>query len=133
MIYVLDTNTLSFLIDNDQQVITKFADVINTGGTFLGCPLVWFEIQRGLLAKDARARMRRFDLLWTDFAWDDYQRSDWALAAQWWALRRSVGMPVSDADLLIAVFAYQRDAILVTDNEKDFVGLPVRLENWKSP
>jgi hypothetical protein len=31
---------------------------------------------------------------------------------------------------LIAVFALNRNAILVTSNEKDFAGLGVSLENW---
>jgi predicted nucleic acid-binding protein len=42
-------------------------------------------------------------------------------------------MPVSDADLLIAVFARIRNAILVTNNEKDVVGLGVVIENWTEP
>ena len=34
-------------------------------------------------------------------------------------------------DLLIAVFAHNRNASLVTDNEKDFVELDITIENWK--
>lgn len=64
------------------------------------------------------------------FEWQDYRRDDWALAAELWAQRRALGRPIADADLLIAVFARNRDAVLVTDNEKDFVDLGVKVENW---
>jgi len=33
-------------------------------------------------------------------------------------------------DVLIGVFAYNRDAVLVTNNEKDFLSLGVTVENW---
>lgn len=34
------------------------------------------------------------------------------------------------ADLLMAVFTYNRNAVLITDNQKDFIGLGVSVENW---
>jgi len=33
-------------------------------------------------------------------------------------------------DVLIAVFARNRDATLITDNEKDFLDLSVSVEHW---
>lgn len=92
--------------------------------------MVWHEIRRGLLAKDAKLQMRLFEILFDQFEWQDYQRDDWTRAAELWVKRRKQGAPISDADLLIAVFALNRNAILVTNNEKDFIGLGVSIENW---
>jgi len=97
----------------------------------LGCPIVWYEARRGLLANDSKGQMQRLIILFGEFDWEDYSRADWELAAQLWAQRKVSGRPIHDADLLIAVFAMNRNAVLVTDNEKDFDGLGVTVENWK--
>ncbi len=55
----------------------------------------------------------------------------WNYAAQVWARFRSRGRPLDDdADLLIAAYARQLQATLVTNNTRDFEGLGVRLANW---
>lgn len=74
--------------------------------------------------------MKRFEELFATFVWQDYTLVDWSLAATLWAQRRTQGIPIGDADLLIGVFAINRDAILITDNEKDFIELGVVVENW---
>lgn len=51
--------------------------------------------------------------------------------AELWAERQRTGRPIADADLLIAVQAERLRAILVTDNEKDFEGLGLRIDNWR--
>jgi predicted nucleic acid-binding protein len=83
-----------------------------------------------LLAKNAQVQMQRFEALFELFVWQDYVAADWSLAATLWTQRCAQGKPISDADLLIGVFARNRSAILVTNNEKDFVGLGVTVENW---
>ncbi|HYF97528.1 MAG TPA: type II toxin-antitoxin system VapC family toxin, partial [Coxiellaceae bacterium] len=43
------------------------------------------------------------------------------------------GLAVCEADLLIGAHAISLNLILVTNNSKDFAGLPnIRLENWVS-
>lgn len=128
--YVLDTNIVSLIVKRDAVVVHQFDAQIKNTDVLLGCPVVWYEARRGLLANDARSQMSRFSVLFESFIWQDYTRDDWTLAAQWWANRRAAGRPIADADLLIAVFTYNRDAVLVTDNEKDFAGLSVTVENW---
>jgi Formyl transferase len=77
--------------------------------------------------------MKHFEALFDSLVWENYSREDWALAAGLWATRRQDGFPIVDADLLIAVFSRNRNAILVTDNEKDFAGLGVPIVNWTVP
>lgn len=132
MQYVFDTNILSWLLARDQAVISRMNQEIKAEDVILGCPVVWYEIRRGLLAKDAHRQMQRFEALYSTFLWQDYTRDDWALAADLWTSRRVRGAPINDADLLIAVFARNRRAALVTDNVKDFAGLRVIIADWKS-
>ncbi len=129
--YVLDTNIVSLILRENPGVIQNFEVRSPPDNIFLGCPIVYYEIRRGMLAKSARQQLGRFENLFALFKWQDYTREDWELAGVLWALRRSIGRQISDADLLIGVFARNRQAILVTDNEKDFERLDVALENWK--
>jgi tRNA(fMet)-specific endonuclease VapC len=128
--YVLDTNIISLILRNNQGVQARFNQILVPQNSILGCPVVWYETRRGLIARDARRQLPAFDQVFSTFTWDNYTRQDWALASDLWALRRNKGLPVGDADLLIAVFARNREAILVTDNEKDFIDLGVTIENW---
>ncbi len=129
--YVLDTNAIAHILHRDIQVTNRFQNVYIPANTFFGCPFVYYEVRRGLLARDAKMQMAAFETLFASFRWDEYTRADWSLAATLWKQRKAMGRPVDDADLLIAVFALNRAAILITDNVKDFDGLGVTLENWK--
>lgn len=131
MDYVLDTNIVSFIIGKDSIVKARFNQINVGDNLILACPMVWYEIRRGLLSRHATAKMVRAQQLFSRLRRDEFRFEDWSLAAELWAQRRAVGRPISDADLLIAVFAINRNAILVTDNTKDFSGLDVHLENWR--
>lgn len=128
--YLLDTNIISRIVREDPQITRRFEHLLTGEHLFWGCPLVYFEVKRGLIARDAHAQLKRFEDLHSVFYWSDYHRDDWQLASEIWAKRRLVGRPISDADLLIAVYATNRSAILVTNNTKDFVDLNVQLEDW---
>jgi predicted nucleic acid-binding protein len=129
--YVFDTNIMSWIIGLDESVIQRMNETVKPADSILLCPVVWYEVRRGLLAKDARNQINRADIIFSTFMWQDYTQNDWAVAAVLWTHRRQLGLPISDADLLIAVFARNRNAVLVTDNEKDFAQLGVTVENWK--
>jgi predicted nucleic acid-binding protein len=87
---------------------------------------------RGLRAKNARNKLHRLRNLLDPVQWDDLTRHDWDTAADLWVQQRKQGLPIADADLLIAAFTLNRDAVLVTDNEKDFANLGLTIENWRA-
>jgi tRNA(fMet)-specific endonuclease VapC len=93
-------------------------------------PVVYYEIQRGLLRRDARKQLRFFEQLVEALRWDDLQHADWRQAAQLWADEIASGRPPQDADILIAAQAHRLKAILVTANEDHFNHLGLRIENW---
>ncbi|MCC7448215.1 MAG: PIN domain-containing protein [Anaerolineae bacterium] len=128
--YVLDTNIISLILRNDIPVRRRFRQMLATNALILACPVVWYEVYRGLLTRDAKSQMTHFRNLFDGFVWQDYTQEDWSLASELWKQRRNQGLPIGDADLLIVVFARNRNATFVTDNEKDFTGLGVTIENW---
>jgi tRNA(fMet)-specific endonuclease VapC len=131
--YVLDTNILSLVLRKNVHATKRLLELQNENHLFVICPAVWYEVHRGLLHRDTRAQMSRFVDLVAQFEWQHYTREDWRLAAETWARLRASGRQIADADLLIAVFALNRDAVLVTDNTADFAGLRLLLDNWKTP
>ncbi len=130
MRYVLDTNIISLLLRRNEAVTKRYRLARLADDTIIGCPIVWYELQRGLLAQDAQKQIGQFATLFATFIWQEYARNDWELAADLWRQRRVQGLPIADADLFIAVFARNRSATLDTDNEKDFAQLGVNIENW---
>jgi predicted nucleic acid-binding protein len=131
--YVLDTNIVSFIMRRDADVKAQFDTHNIAANEFILCPTVWYEVRRGLIYRDAKNQLNFVTAWLARFSWQDYTREDWRLAAETWARLRASGRQMADADLLIAVFALNRNAVLVTDNTADFAGLPLTLDNWKTP
>lgn len=129
-LYVFDTNIVSLILRRDSVVLNKFQAILQPDTLILGCPIVWYEIRRGLITVNATAKLRRFEMLFANFEWQDLSRLDWSEAARLWAIRRLNGSPIEDADLIIGVFAKNRLATLITANDKDFADLGVTIENW---
>jgi predicted nucleic acid-binding protein len=61
--YVLDTNIIALLLRNHEMVRARFDNELASGAIILGCPVVWFEVRRGLLAQDARRQIHSFETL----------------------------------------------------------------------
>ena len=128
--YVLDTNILSALLRYEAKPVEYTARAASANNELLLCPVVFYEALRGLLHRDAQMQRQRLLDYAAALIWDDFNRADWEIAADLWAALRSQGLQVSDADLLIGVYALQRQATVVTANEKHFMPLGVQTVNW---
>jgi tRNA(fMet)-specific endonuclease VapC len=130
--YVLDTNIISALLQKNRTTARFVEQALLANAELLMCPVVFYEIYRGLLHRDARKQKGFFLQLTDRLSWEDLTREDWEQAAEVWAKLRSAGRAIgSDADLLIGIFALRRNAVLVTDNIDDFAPLGVPVENWR--
>lgn len=125
--YVLDTNTVSALVHRVQPAVQQFNQQMGGNAIFLLCPVVWYEMQRGLLRVKATRKLQIFEQLAATFDWSEIEQADWQLAAATWPQMITLGQQPSDADLLIAAFAARRNAILVTQNLRHFQPLSTLL------
>ncbi len=130
--YVLDTNIITALLRKEKMTAERVQQALLASAEFMMCPVIFYELYRGLLYRDAKRQQGFFLKLAANFTWDDLTREDWDQAAQLWAsLRRSGRSIGDDADLLIGTFATRRNAVVVTDNVNDFASLGVPVENWR--
>ncbi len=129
--YLLDTNIISSVLRRDSLVERRAEEAFAANATILLSPVAYYETKRGLLKRDAKRQMAFFEKWMSQLVWRDLEREDLDLAAQLWATREKLGRPIEDADVLIAAQAKRLEAILVTDNEKDFHSLGITVENWR--
>ncbi len=129
--YLLDTNIIAGIFHKEASIESALHQAFDTESTLYLSAVVYYETKRGLLKRDARKQMEALERLVDQFKWVDFLKDDWEEAARLWAERNRKGMPIADADLLIAVQAKRLGTILVTDNEWDFTGLGLQIENWR--
>ncbi len=129
--YLLDTNIISALLKKQDAAERRLRETVAMKEMVFLSAVVHYEARRGLLKRDAKNQMQALEHLVARFEWCDVLPADWELAARLWVERTKIGKPIEDADVLIAAQAKRLGAILVTDNEKDFENLGVKIENWK--
>lgn len=135
--YLLDTNAISRILrkrdKEDLRVAQQLQKTLRENAVVLICRVVFYEIRRGLLWRGAHKQLRFFEALCSQFHWEDFERKTWENAAELWAHCMKAGQPHGDADILIAAQARQLNAIVVTNNVKDFEDLGVSYEDWENP
>ena len=131
MKYVLDTNVVARLLDNDDRVATRFAKVATDS---VGMPLVvlaelLFGVEKSSRREQNRARLQRFA------AGVHVLPFDAALAARYAVVRAAVerkGRSKTDFDLVIACTALEHGATLITHDAalKDGTIENLAVEDW---
>lgn len=106
--FVLDTNTVSQILRHHSAVLARLGEAAGGGDDLYMCPVVFYELWRGLAYRDARRQLEDLDTFTRALKWVDYERAMWTDAARLWADRRRQGRPHDDADLLIAAFMFRR-------------------------
>ena len=93
--------------------------------------MAYYEIKRGLLAVNATAKMRDFDMLCSEFDIGEMGIDIWEAAARIYAYRLNNGLSIDDADIFIASFCIVNGYTLVTHNTKHFEGIQgLKTEDW---
>ena len=131
MIYLLDTNTLSAAINQNQDVIVQIETAFANGHTLAISLITYFEIERGLEIPKYRTKSTRFKAWLTRLEILEMTTNTMEVAARIWQQLRAKGLILEDADTIIAATAICEIAVLVTDNTKHFARIPhLQLENW---
>jgi len=131
MTYVLDTNIVTAILKGNEKVKKKAQKAKFEGRKILINGISYYEIKRGLLATDATAQLKRFELLCSEFGLVLLDTRDiFDRAAEIYADLKRKGKLVEDADILIASVVSFRNFILVS-NDTDFNRIQgLKTENW---
>ena len=109
MTYLLDADTVNYLLKGIPAVRERFRQSTSAGAAFVLSPMVHYQLTRYLKLKDARRVNRAYQRLIADWEWAPFEDADWDLAADIWASRHRVGLAIQDADLFIAVSALETE------------------------
>ena len=88
MIYALDTNIISYMLRQDKNVCEQYLAESQKGHECVILPVAYYEIKRGLLATNAIAKARDFDVLCQEFEVGEMNAQAWDEAARLYALHR---------------------------------------------
>ena len=131
--YSLDTDTVTQLLKKhpgNQRVLDRFRREIRRNSLFIMCPVVFYEIKRELVIKNAVAQLTAFEDLAEAMVWKEFNVAIWGWASSLWAVLRSRGRSHHDADVLIAAHAIEYGAAIVTGNVEHFQDTGARVEDW---
>ncbi len=133
-IYMLDTNTCSFLIrKKPEYLLVKLQDIVLSGHQIVISSITYAELTFGAINKKASPKMpgivdefvNRLDEI---LAWDQKAVKASTIIKK---NLESIGTPIGHNDTLIAGHCVSINAILVTDNIREFKRVDgLIFENW---
>jgi len=133
MIYALDSNIISYMLKEDADVIIRYRQAFDDGIDFVIPPIVFYEVQRGLLAKKLNKRLVKFNELCQKIKQREFDMSVWQKAAQIYASLSQQGNLIDDADIFIAAFCIANGYTLITNNTRHFKHIyGLQFVNWKN-
>jgi tRNA(fMet)-specific endonuclease VapC len=128
--YLFDTNIISDLIRNPGGRAGERIAVLEDGDLKTSI-IVAAELRYGAAKKGSDRLTKLVEAVLADFevlSWETPADVHYAGVRD--SLSRS-GQPIGDMDMLIAAHALALDAVLVTDNEREFSRVPgLKVENW---
>ncbi len=130
MSYLLDTNVISDLIRNPGGKAGQRIALLREGELITSI-IVAAELRYGVAKKGSERLAKLVESVLADFEILPWEvPADVHYAAIRDGLGRS-GQPIGDMDMLIAAHALALNAVLVTDNEREFSRVPgLKMENW---
>jgi len=129
--YILDTNIITAYLKGNQKVSDKLTAIELNGEEILINGISYYEIKRGLIAKDAKKQLSKFECMCERFGLMCMGNKDiFDGAAEMYADLQKRGELLNDADILIASMAKFRNSILVSDDAHFSRIKGVKTENW---
>ena len=131
MIYALDSNIVSYMLKDNDTVYSRYVAALKRGCPCVVPLIVYYEVLRGLKANNATKQIQLFEELCNDMDIKDLAIPDALKATDIYAYRKPRGLPVGDADVLIAAQCVVNGYTLVTNNTKHFENIDgLQIENW---
>jgi tRNA(fMet)-specific endonuclease VapC len=133
----LDTNAVIEVLNNRiSPVRTRIDAAIRRGRPLAMSSIVLFELRYGAAksARPERNARRILDFLSGPIEVLAFVDADAEEAGDIRAALERAGTPIGPYDILVAAQARQRDALLVTTNEREFARVPrLKFEDWAVP
>lgn len=130
MLYMLDTNIVSYILEGNDKIRRTLFSVLQ-GNTVLIPETVYYEVQRGLFYNESKRKQELFDIFCDMFGISYMTRNSLQRAAQIYSDLRKNGRIIEDDDIFIGALALENDAVLVTNNEKHLSRIDgLKIENW---
>jgi tRNA(fMet)-specific endonuclease VapC len=123
MIYALDSNIISFLLKENDNIFAAYQQKIAQGHEFVIAPIVYYEIERGLLAKNLLAKRRAFIKFCETVEIGEFNLDVWQKAAEVYAKLSRQGKLIGekyDGDYFIAAYCILNGYTLITNNKEHF-------------
>lgn len=130
MRYVVDTNIWVAFLRKNQQVRTHLREKLAQGHEICVIPIVYFELLRGLEKRRDIENINFIQQYWSTLSWYECTKYIWDEAVRLWVMAIRQNNKREDADILIAAFAIQLSATVVTQNVRHFSVFQLSIENW---
>jgi len=128
---ILDTDSVSYFFRGAPQIVEKVDGYLKEHGFINISVVTYYEVMNGLLYKDARKQLARFE---------EFVRLNNVLpltlraatiSAQVFAELRKTGKIIGHNDVLIAGIALEQDMVLITNNTSHFNRIDqLIIDNW---
>lgn len=129
---ILDSDTISYFFKGNPAVIQKVDEYLQVHGFVYLSIITYYEVLNGLLFKDARSQLGRFQQFVQLNQVLPINLPIAATGAQIFAALRKNNQVIGHNDVLIGATAIEHDLILVTNNSNHFSRIPaLSLDNWK--
>ena len=132
MLYMLDTNIISYILSGDSTILGKTESILSQNEISIP-DIVYYEIQRGLFYKDKKNLQIAFKNFCNFFPISYMTKESLQQAAIIYAELRKEGNIIEDDDILIGSLALTKNATLITNNVKHLGRIKnLKLEEWKT-
>ena len=129
--YLLDSNIVTAYLKRHPGVRQRIRAAERAGRPVRLNAVSYYETKRGLLAIGAHKQLAAFERLWRVLGIVMIDHPVLDKAAELYAMLRTSGQLIEDADLLIAAISLVHDMTLVTNNMAHFTRIPdLQIEDW---
>ena len=129
MRYVVDTNIWIEFLRKNPKVRTRLREKLAQRDP-INEPVVYYELLRGLEKRRDQGNINFIKTYWATLSYYEATKQIWDEAIRLWVMAIRQNTMPGDRDLLIAAFALQLSATVVSRNVRHFSGFGLSIENW---
>ena len=130
MRYLIDTNIWIAFLRKNAKVGERLRETIAQRNEICVIPVVYYELLRGLEKRRDIESLSFIKKFWGTLSYYEGTKYIWDEAVRLWVTATRQNTMPGDNDVLIAAFAIQLSATVVSRNVKHFSVFQLSIENW---